>query len=443
MISFIENTWLHLVEGGNKEKIYRKYFKIFFILLLVILWANAAYRATRGHGSQYDDFTDFSRDLMVKKINLYETYSFDFTSIGKYPPFFGLVYAFLLPMPTALGAAVWFGLGVILIFFTARLLGKAIYTLHTGHFIQNVRQIHQAYWIAPLVLISVNAITNLETSQVNIFIFFLVAVGIYFFSQQKDIWAGIFLGIAIAVKITPAIFVAYLFYKRYWKVALVAAVTLVICWGPILLAILGIDFYVEVMQSWIAILMNYVDEGTMAEGMGGFRHTNQSLDAFFFRTFTHTEANGGFENFYLNLMSINYEWADKIVKGLKLGLALFLALLFFKPFKTRNHPSMGLELSIVAIAMLFISPISWINHYIAMILPLTVGVYWLRSRQLSAENHKQLKYIILFCGITLLLPQRIFQAFSLPFLGALALGIFFVKILLKDFFKKQKITSPA
>lgn len=426
----LENTWDQLVEGGNQEKKYRKVFRIIFILTLLFLWANAAIRATRGHGSQYDDFTEFSNDLIFEQINIYEAYSFEITSIGKYPPFFGMVYAFVNPLPVPLGAAIWFGLNAFLIFLSSKLLAKAIWRFHNkGHLPE---QIHLAYWLAPLTLISVNAITNLETSQVNIFIFFLVSSGIYFFSKQKDWLAGLLLGIAIAIKITPAIFVVYLFYRRAWKVVLGSILGVLICWGPLLLLAMGWDFYLEIMQSWWDILLTYVREGTMAEGMGGFRHTNQSLDAFFFRTFTHTEANGGFDHFYLNIMNLNYDLAGQIVKGIKLALLLFMAFLFRKPFQDRFNSRIGLELSVVVIAMLYISPISWINHYVAMILPLAVGVHWLRNKDIDPKQKRQLKRVLLFCGITLLLPQRIVQAFSIPFLGALSLGIFYSKMLLSS-----------
>jgi len=429
MIKKIEATWHHLVEGGEKEKQYRKVFKFIFILLLLFLWANAAIRATRGHGSQYDDFTEFSNDLIFERINLYQEYSFEVTSIGKYPPFFGVVYAPVNPLPVPVGAALWFGLNAFLIFLSSKYLAKAIWRFNHGGEIP--KQLHQAYWLAPLTLISVNAITNLETSQVNIFIFFLVSSGIYLFSQRKDWSAGLILGVAIAIKITPAIFIAYLFYKRAWKIVFGSILGLLICWGPLLMLLMGLDFYQESMQSWFDILITYVGEGTMAEGMGGFRHTNQSLDAVFFRTFTHTEANGGFDDFYLNIMSIDYDLAGKIVKGIKIALLLGMIYLFRKPFKSRFNSRIGLEMSIVSIAMLYISPISWINHYVAMILPLTVGVFWLRKTDLEPELKKKLKISLLFCGISLLLPQRIVQAFSIPFLGSLILGVFYIKMLTK------------
>lgn len=417
--------WLLL---GDVRAIYNKpYFKVFFALLIVVLWITTVYRATRGHGSQFDDFTEFSEDLLFNKVNVYEVYVFNTTSIGKYPPFFGLVYALLVPMPLLLGASVWFWVNLLLIYFSTLAIARATW-MFSG---KSEKTTPVNLWVAPLVLIATNIITNIETSQVNIFILSLVAFGLYFFAKHKDVLAGVFLGIAVAVKITPALFVVYFLYKRSWKVVFWCGATVVVCWGGVMMLLLGYSHYGEVMLSWLSILTGYVEGGTIKEGLSGFRHTNQSLEAFFFRMFTKVDANGGFENFYINLLNLPLSTAGWIVKGLKLAILVGMGYLFRQRIVSRSDARIPLELGIVAMAMLFISPISWINHYVIMLLPMTVAVNYFIEKSLSELTVPYLRKTIFICSLSLLLPQIIFQAFSIPFLGSLALAVVFVYLLVK------------
>ena len=413
--------WLLL--GDVRGMFGKPYFRVFLILLILTLWITTVYRATRGHGSQFDDFTEFSEDLLFNKINLYEVYVFNTTSIGKYPPFFGMVYAWLVPWHVLVGASAWFWVNLLLIYFSALAIARATW-MFSG---KSEETTPANLWLAPLVLIATNIITNIETSQVNIFILSLVAFALYFFAKSKDAWAGVLLGVAVAVKITPALFVAYFAYKRSWKIVFWSGATVLICWGVIMVPLLGYSRYGEVMLSWLSILTGYVEGGTIKEGLSGFRHTNQSLDAFFFRMFTKVEANGGFESFYINLLSLPLTTAGWIVKGLKVGILLGMAYLFRQPMAGRTDARVPFELGIVAVAILFISPISWINHYVIMLLPVTVAVNYLRTALLSGQPATGIRKTIIFCSITLLLPQIIFQAFSVPFLGSLALVVALVR----------------
>ncbi len=419
-------NWLLL---GDVRSIYNKsYFKVFLILLILTLWITTVYRATRGHGSQFDDFTEFSEDLLFNKVNVYEVYVFNTTSIGKYPPFFALVYALLVPMSLLLGASAWFWANLLLIYFSALAIARASW-MFSG---KNEETTPVNLWLAPLVLIATNIITNIETSQVNIFILSLVSFSLYFFAKNKDAMAGVLLGIAVAVKITPALFVVYFAYKRSWKIVFWSGATVLVCWGIIMVPLLGYSRYGEIMISWLSILTGYVEGGTIKEGLSGFRHTNQSLDAFFFRTFTKVEANGGFENFYINLLNLPLSAAAWIVKGLKVTILVGMGYLFRHRLVSRSDARIPFELGIVAMAMLFISPISWINHYVIMLLPVTVAVNYLRNRSLSGFSTLYFRRTILICSLSLLLPQIIFQAFSVPFLGSLALAIAFVYLLVKE-----------
>jgi len=424
--AFIVRAWNGAVEHSPQGARIRRRWLVFMILVIIGLWVNAVLRANRGHGTQYDDFTDFSKDLLYDRINIYDGYAFERTSIGKYPPFFGIVYGPLVPFPVSVGAAIWFALNLTLAVFASMAVARIAWFLSGG-----AREgPTTGYWAIPLAIMAVGVVTNLETSQVNIFIFSLVVFGLDQFARNKEARGGFLLGVATAVKLTPGLFIVYFLYKRSWKTVFWAGLGVLVCWGVVLPIIMGPTYYFSVMQSWIGILSSYLTQGTMAEGIEGFRHTNQSLSAAFYRYFTDTPANGGIENFYLNFVSIPYPTAATIIKVLKIAILLSLAYLCRAPITDKNDARLPLELSLVMIATLFISPISWINHYVVMMLPFGAAVYYVKSRDKSDPSHRRMLNTIIVAGILIAISPRILQAFSFPFFGALILSVAIARAIL-------------
>ena len=169
------------------------------------------------------------------------------------------------------------------------------------------------------------------------------------------------------------------------------------------------------------------------DGLAGYKHTNQSLEAAFYRYFTHTPANGGYDNFYVNLVSITHETADILVKVFKLALLGMLAFLCRTPIAGRNDFRLMLEFSLIIIATLYISPISWINHYIVMILPFATTFHYLTTTEKTdAFRGKMLSALILGVFLTYL-THPLFLAFSLTFFGSLYLFVTMARGLAKGY----------
>ena len=59
--------------------------------------------------------------------------------------------------------------------------------------------------------------SDLQHGNVNLFILFLVVAALTAYHRQRDVLAGVVLGLAIACKVTPALFLPYLVWKRSWK----------------------------------------------------------------------------------------------------------------------------------------------------------------------------------------------------------------------------------
>ncbi|GJM30264.1 MAG: hypothetical protein DHS20C17_28990 [Cyclobacteriaceae bacterium] len=398
------------------------------LLLVLISGINTVYRASNGHGSQFDDFLWFSEDLLYDHINVYEEYSFEMTTIGKYPPFFAVLFAPLVPLPYLLGAAVWFLIRLTILYFASQAIARMGWNLFKG----KGTAPPVAWWVVPLLMSIVILLSNFGGSQINIFVFSLVVLGLDNFINRKEHFAGLLIGVATAIKLTPGLFVLYFAYKGNWKTVLWAALGGLLCWGVILPLITGPEFYMEVMKSWVAMLQLYAAEGANVDGPMIYRHPNQSLEAVIFRFFTHSYADGGFDNFYVNLINIPLATADIIVKILRVSLLVWLAFLCRTSTSNRNRPELMFEFSLIYMATLYISPISWNSHYVVMIMAYATALYYLACTEKNHNLRNQL-LMALIVGVFLgNLTHPIFMAFSIPFIGSVVLFVTMARILRKQ-----------
>ncbi len=386
--------------------------------LVTFLWWNMVKRALQGHGSQFDDWIEFSRDLVYNRVDVYREYVWERTSIAKYPPFYSLLFVPLVPLPMWLSASLWFwlnlGLSVGATFLAIRTVDE------TGGVATRKASM---FWI-PFGLLAGITGSNLETAQVNILILFFLCLALYWFKRGADMRAGLVLGLITALKLTPGLFIVYFAYKRAYRVVLGAVIGLIVCWLVVPPLVFGVDHFTTVMTGWFEKVNPFLVEGALAEGVVGFRHTNQSLSAFFHRFFTATPAGAGRPDLYINVLAFDYVTADRVVKGLSLVIVACLAWVCRTRLGDRNKIALSFEYSLVMITALFISPISWINHYVVLLFPYTAAVYYIRTRPVTSRERRLMLYAL---GASFILlsasVSRLMQAFSLPFLGAIVLAV--------------------
>src|SRR5262245_38556862 len=137
------------------------------------------------------------------------------------------------------------------------------------------------------VLLSLRAITgDLQHGNVNLFILFLVIGGLYALYHERDFLAGLVLALAMACKVTPALFLPYLVWKRAWWALAGCAVGLLLFFWPgfVPALFLGWDKNVEYIGSW----MNQMVRPFIVDGFVTSEHNNQSLPGVVYRLLTHS-----------------------------------------------------------------------------------------------------------------------------------------------------------
>ena len=384
--------------------------------LVVGLGAISVHRLFRG-SSALDDTLEYARELVLEGTNAYETHRTEGTH-SKYPPFFFLVTAPLALLPLGVAGAIWFLLNTSLSVACCVLAVAAFRAPGTGGRLPPIA------YASPGLLAAVVIVTNLSRGQVNILILFFVCLGLYAFRRGRDLRAGLALGIAVALKLTPLLLVVYLLYRRAWRVALGTGIALIVAWAILPALVFGPREAVTVTKSWVGVVQTFSEKGVLGEGVAGVRHTNQSLSAAFHRFFTRSPADAGRTDFYLNVASLDYETAAWIVRALSALVLLLLAWFVRGPIGERGADvRWGYEISLVLLAVLIISPISWINHYVVLIVAFAAALEGMRRASPGAPDRRLLGRANGLCALFVTLSVVLLVlALSLPLLGALLLA---------------------
>ncbi|MEU7909050.1 glycosyltransferase 87 family protein [Actinoplanes sp. NPDC049118] len=260
---------------------------------------------------------------------------YDFISASNapftYPPFAGLVFlplADLSPLPLQLG---WTLATVVTVTGLALLPGVRAH----------------APWYALVLVLSAPVSCDLKYGQVSIFLAALVAADVLLLRESR--WQGLLIGLCAAIKLTPLIFIAMLWFAGRRRAAVLATATFTACG---LLA--AVTLPADSVRFW-AIEISHVSRLGYITSVG-----NQSLNGALMR---------------LDLAAPTRSAVVLVLGGAVAALALFRA---------ARHGRRGdwlCALVVVGAASVVLSPVSWTHHQVwlvaAALLPVR-GPAWAR-----------------------------------------------------------------
>jgi len=238
-------------------------------------------------------------------------------------------------------------------------------------------------WALPiLLLLSVRVfISDLTHGNVNLVIGGLIVGAMLCSFNKKDFLAGLAIGLATVLKVTPALFIPYFLYKRKWlSVAGSIAGIVLFCWiVPGL--ILGFDYNNQLISDWYKQMILPFLTGMPVEYMQT-QHLNQSFTGLFYRFLSDSVAitadvKRGYGELRINFMSLDQHTVSLIVKIVSLATVGCLAWFCRTPYKNHKHLGNLGEFAMVFLAMLFLSERSWKHHYILLILAHGFLLYYL------------------------------------------------------------------
>ena len=316
-----------------------------------------------------------------------------------YPPFFAMAYAplSLLPLRVAKPVLFVFGIGALTaVMWILNALSNRSLPLPRD----------RLFWVVAgtLLVASRFVLRDFADAGQNLVLLGLTWCAIYLWSLGRTCLAGASLGLAIALKCTPALFVLYFAWKRQWKVA---GTALLFAAAFTLAPALGQTSYATHMKTWVDTVAQGVLQPNPSIGvLGPEELQNKSLRPALARYLTHLppEHPGRFAGAgYVDFLNLPPRVAGIVIKAVMLILLGAIAWLFRRPLESRNDPAVVWEFAAVSLLMLLYSPITWGQHCVA-----TIPALYLVIRSI-ATGHKFshcLAWTLGLVGFLLLIANR-------------------------------------
>jgi len=237
------------------------------------------------------------------------------------------------------------------------------------------------------VLLSLRMIlSDLSHGNVNLLILFLMVASIYAFHSGRDHLAGNILALAIACKLTPALFIGYFVWKRAWSVLFGCVIGLLLYFFVVPSLFLGFERNWELLSSWFnGMVLPFVRDGFVTT-----EHNNQSLPGLVYRLLTYSPSFSDYVDkvytptHYHNFMSLSTHTAQLIIRGVLVLFVLIVALTCHARIRPQKNETVAEarrgwrligECAFVLIGMLLFSERTWKHHAVVLVVPFAVLCY--------------------------------------------------------------------
>ncbi|MBN2561139.1 MAG: DUF2029 domain-containing protein [Phycisphaerae bacterium] len=209
-------------------------------------------------------------------------------------------------------------------------------------------------------------VSDIQHGNLNIFMMIWLALAWLLYMRKNDVSAGLFVGLAIVTKLTPALLLVYFIYKRAWRVCLGAAVGLFLFFIFLPGLYLGFGHNIELLHAWFDMLV----APFALHGYATLEIPNQSLYGVALRLLsnagvlsiehmpTDQAMSAGMES-----MARPLTVAGRLIRpATSLVVVGILAWLCRSKCPSRRDPRLLLEFGLILLAMLLLSERTWKHH---------------------------------------------------------------------------------
>jgi alpha-1,2-mannosyltransferase len=326
---------------------------------------------------------------MDQGVDIWEKYNYP------NPPIMVLLLQPLALLPALVGSMTFYWIKVVMAL-------TAIYLVF--RLLESEGQVCPTWAKAVAVLLTLRPIEgDLSHGNINLFILLICVGGLACFRRRRDYGAGVCFALAIACKVTPALFVPYFVWKRSWKVLAGCGAGLVLFFWLVPGLLLGFDSNRTYLTSWYrAMIEPYAVEGTVIT-----EHQNQSLPGLLHRMLTHSPSFGTYEgDTYVPLEYHNVvEWSPTVVgllvKACMLLFGVLVVAVCRNSTSNRARWQLAAEYGLVLVGMLLFSERTWKHHCVTMLVPFSVLAYYLATGQ-AAPHVKRFVLAMLIAAAVLM-----------------------------------------
>lgn len=389
-----------IVDSVRNASAQRWWITYLVTILIVVVVVGIRYEKKASTPSRLDTLTrtailrwhDQVRDLFAGK-NVYEGNPYP------NPPIMAFLLRPFYELPPIPAALTWFVLKAILatisIYWVFQLCGITVPT-----------------WarILAITLALHPIMGDLSHGNVNIVILFLIAGTLEAYRRGWPIVAGLTLGLAIACKVTPALFLPYFVWKGAWRCVVATLVGLVLWFVVVPSAVLGFEENNTLLKSWYdGMVRPFLVDGKITT-----ERANQSIPGVTFRLLTDKPSELDYDEDgrpipaeFHNIAAIGEANARWIVRGFQ---ALFVFAVVFccrTPRIERQGLAFAGECGLIVLGMLLFSERTWKHHGVTLILPYAVLCLSLGNEVVSIFWRKVIAGILVLSVVLTLLPSSL------------------------------------
>jgi len=311
------------------------------------------------------------------------------------PPIMAIVLKPFADLPPKVGAIAWFYAKVLM----AALSALWVFRLVAPEMPDTAKALAILLALPPLL-------GDLSHNNVNIFILFLVCGCLEAYRRGWSFALGIVLGLAIACKVTPLMFLAFFIWKRSAKAVLGCVAGLALWLAVVPGLAFGWDRNAELLQSWYSLMVkpSLVDNRVTSE------HPNQSVPGVVYRLLTRSPSYVIYPNNiptpgeFHNLADIGPDAARWAVKGCLVAFALLIMGTCRSPRATRSGPRFAAECSLIVIGMLLFSERTWKHHAVTLLVPYAAILGALCTCEMSRSRRRALVGILIAAAVLTNVP---------------------------------------
>lgn len=278
---------------------------------------------------------------------------------------------------------------------------------------------------------------DLGMGNVNLLLLCAVLGGCWLVGRGRHVAGGFVIAVAASIKLTPALLLVYFAYKGWWRPCLGAAGGLLYCLVVWPAVILGWHSNWELLGGWYdAVVAGFLSHGAVRS-----EHTNQALVGIINRLFGPHVAI--LPDTRLAIFELSQTARDALRLLLTGGVLGGVGWACRGRLQPRTQPvAFAAEISLVLVAMLLLSGLSWKAHFVTMVLPYAVLLAYLSDARHAPCGRRTIGTLLLasfaLCTLTsdIITPTgaNYAEALGLIALGAVVggVGVMLVRGRLRD-----------
>lgn len=275
--------------------------------------------------------------------------------------------------------------------------------------------------IAPLPMVLIlliwffPVIGDLQEGQVNLLMLTPLAVGLWCFGRDDKFspWlGGLMIGMAVAIKVTPIIFVIYFLWRRRWTGALAILLgTVFWLYAPLTLFFGWAQSVAWNHQYYDVMIRPYLFHNAVKVPSG------ESIPSFLYRLLVHSPAfvtyhHSVAKSYYVNFMNLKPLAAERVVRIVLTAIGLIGLFWMRRKLPTLRSRRYLMEVGAIGVFMLWAEEWSWVPHYVLFIFPLMAVGMLASDSDNSAASRKRATTALVAAAVLMIFTSDAVKVFG-------------------------------